>query len=274
MKEYLIQDATGAQAVILPEKGATVVSYRVDGREYLYRDQENLDSPERPRCGIPFLFPAFGRFPEEGFVWEGKSYPMQIHGFGHTSVWTVVEQKDALLRLELAADEKTLSLYPFRFRTQLTFRLDGGVLSIHQKYENLDSKTMPYSFGFHPYWLVENELTAQTEVDAELTMDWATQKMVPCGKKSVSLLFPEKFDQGFGSFQGARDSATLHVGAGKKVQVRFDENFDRLTLWSIKGKGFICVEPINGVPNGIATGNCCYLAPGEQKEAVVAFEIL
>ena len=121
---------------------------------------------------------------------------------------------------------------------------------------------------------MENEQTAQVEVDAEQAMDWMTRGMVPCGRKTVTLIFPEKLDQGFGSFQGARDSAALHVGGGKKVRTRFDENFDRLTLWNIRGKGFICVEPINGVPNGIATGNCFRLAPGEQKEAVVVFDIL
>ena len=274
MKEYLIQDATGARAVILPEKGATVISYCVEGREYLYRDQANLDSDERPRCGIPFLFPAFGRFPEEGFVWEGKSYPMQIHGFGHTSQWTVIRQEENLLQVELCANEDTLALYPFLFRAELSFVLDQGVLTIRQQYENLDTVTMPYSFGFHPYWLVEDEENAQVEVDAALTMDWTTRQMVSCGKKTVKLLFPPDFGQGFGSFQGARDSAMLHVAAGKKVRVRFDENFDKLTLWNIRGKGFICVEPINGVPNGIATGNCFFLAPGEKKEAVVVVDIL
>ena len=49
MQEYIISDGFGTQAVILPEKGATVVSFRYKDREFLYRDQANLDSPERPR---------------------------------------------------------------------------------------------------------------------------------------------------------------------------------------------------------------------------------
>ncbi|MCD7859839.1 MAG: hypothetical protein LUH51_06670, partial [Firmicutes bacterium] len=91
MREYSIMDSTGAVAKILPEKGATVTSFNVGGREYLYCDRDNLASSERPRCGIPFLFPAFGRFPEDGFVWENKHYPMEIHGFAHTSSWRVLD---------------------------------------------------------------------------------------------------------------------------------------------------------------------------------------
>ena len=61
VQSIVLTDHTGARAEILPEKGATVISYRSRGQEVFYRDQENLDSPERPRCGVPFLFPVFGR---------------------------------------------------------------------------------------------------------------------------------------------------------------------------------------------------------------------
>ena len=42
MQEYSIQDRSGTQAVILPEKGATVISLRKDGKEFLYCDPENM----------------------------------------------------------------------------------------------------------------------------------------------------------------------------------------------------------------------------------------
>ena len=146
MKEYRICDGHGTTAVILPDKGATVISLQKNGKEYLYCDRENLLSPERPRCGIPFLFPIFGRLKDCTYVWDGKTYEMAIHGFGHTSVWKVAEHCDNHLSLVLDTDEITLAQYPFRFRTTLDFTLQNGTLTISQTYENLDTKPMPYNF--------------------------------------------------------------------------------------------------------------------------------
>ena len=143
MKEYIITDGCGTQAVILPEKGATVVSLQHKGTEFLYRDQANLDSPERPRCGIPFLFPMFGRLTDQTYTWDGKPYKMDIHGFGHTSSWEVVESRDNSLTLVLKSNETTLSQYPFRFRVTLEFTLAAGMLTIGQTYENLGDTPMP-----------------------------------------------------------------------------------------------------------------------------------
>lgn len=101
MKAYTIESKTGIKAVILPEKGATAISLQKEGREFLYCDEENLESPERPRCGIPFLFPIFGRLKEGKYTWEGKDYAMEIHGFGHTSSWQVAEYTEDTLQLIL-----------------------------------------------------------------------------------------------------------------------------------------------------------------------------
>lgn len=268
MTEYCITDSTGASAVILPEKGATVISYCVDGREYFYRDQENLDSAERPRCGIPFLFPAFGRTP------EGSAYPMEIHGFGHTSAWEVVSYKEDELRLELHANEDTLKVYPFHFQVVLTFALRDGKLTIHQKYENHGGETMPYAFGFHPYFAVTDAAETEVSINAGLELDMLTGKPVPCTKKSVKIAFPEGAAESGAFFLQASDSAVIDAGNGKRIQMHFDESFNRMVLWSVKGKGFLCVEPINSSPNGLTTGDCYYLAPGECKEAAVSFEVI
>lgn len=268
MKEYRITDSTGASAAILPDKGATVISYCVDGHEYFYRDQENLDSPERPRCGIPFLFPVFGRTP------AGSRYPLEIHGFGHTSVWDVVSYKESELRLTLYANEDTQKVYPFHFRVELTFTLHGGKLTIHQKYENQGTETMPYAFGFHPYFAVDVVEKTVISFHAQMEMDMLTGKPMPCQNTSASLAFPPNASETGAFFMQASDCAILDTGNGRKIKMNFDENFTRLVLWAVRGKGFVCAEPINSSPNGLATGDCLYLAPGECHEAKISFEIL
>ena len=190
MKSYILDDGQGTRAVILPEKGATAVSLCRNGVEFLYRDDENLQSPERPRCGIPFLFPIFGRLKEGKYRWDGAEYAMEIHGFGHTSPWQITSQTENTLHLTLKSTEDTLTQYPFVFRVSLLFSLEDGALTIAQKYENLDDRPMPYNYGFHPYFLTEKPEDIRVETTADTFFDFAVGGK-PFGHGSIRLTMPD-----------------------------------------------------------------------------------
>jgi len=53
--------------------------------------------------------------------------------------------------------------------------------------------------------------------------------------------------------------------------MEFDDNFNRLVFWAVRGKEFLCIEPMNSSPNGLVTGDCYILAPKEKREADVSF---
>ena len=271
MEEYVIADNLGTRAVILPEKGATVISFQKDGEEFLYCDRENLDSPERPRCGIPFLFPIFGRLTDSTYTWEGKNYEMAIHGFGHTSSWQVVEHREDFLSLVLEADDVTASQYPFRFRVTLDFTVGNGVLTVGQCYESLDEKPIPYNFGFHPYFLTEKPENIQVEATAKTFWDFALGAK-EFGHGTVSVTLPEGAPETGAVFMGAHGSATLtNEVEGRKLTMEFDDNFHTLVLWHQAGKRFLCVEPVNGTADGLNKGIYLTLNPGESKRASVSF---
>ena len=263
MKEYIIKDNGGNYAVILPEKGATVTQFISNGTDVFYQDKENLKSTERPRCGIPFLFPVFGRTPEDSI------YPMEIHGFGHTSVWNVISETEDTLRIELIANEDTKKVYPFEFRVELMFSIADGRLTIHQIYENTGEKVMPYAFGFHPYFAV-NPKTAEVKVNAKAELDMQTGQPKSFDNRMVKLVFPEGAPESGAFFVQAEREAVIY-DAEKEIYMEFDDCFNRLVLWAVTGKEFLCVEPINSSPNGLVTGDCYTLSPGEKKEAKVSF---
>lgn len=268
MQEYIIDDGRGTRAVILPEKGATVVSLTHSGVEFLYRDQVNLDSPQRPRCGIPFLFPIFGRLADGVYQWEGKQYAMEIHGFGHTSAWQVVSQENDALTVELVADGRTLAMYPFRFRAELEFRVADGVLTICQRFENHGETPMPYSFGFHPYFRLEELAHARVENTALTYFDFMAGKAVPFGHGSVTLTMPEGAPETGAAFMEVTGPTILHIEAeGRRITMENDGNYPQNVLWTQAGKKFLCVEPINGTANGLNTGVYRTLEPGQQAEA-------
>lgn len=271
MKTCTIESEGGLRAVILPEKGATVISLQRDGREFLYCDRENLESPERPRCGIPFLFPIFGRLKDGEYSWEGREYAMAIHGFGHTSSWQVAEHTRDTLRLVLEDSEATRSQYPFRFRVTLEFRAQEDGLIICQTYENRDGKAMPYNYGFHPYFLTEALENLRVETTADTFFDFAVGGK-PFGHGSVGLTMPEGAPETGAAFMGVRGPTVLHNEAeGRRLTMTFDESFHTHVLWAQAGKQFLCVEPVNGTADGLNTGRYLMLQPGEVHTAFVGF---
>lgn len=268
MKSYTICDNHGTQAVILPEKGATVISLTRDGREYLYRDQANLDSHERPRCGIPFLFPIFGRLKDSRYSWKGQDYSMEIHGFGHTSPWTVTEQRDNALTLVLEDTPDTRRQYPFAFRVQLRFTVEDGTLSVHQTYENRGEEHMPYNYGFHPYFLAENLADARVETSAQTQVDFLAGKALPFGHGSVGIAIPQGAPEAGAAFMGVEGPTILHL-KDHSVTLTHGGDFPKLVLWTQAGKPFLCVEPINGDADGLNTGSFFTLAPGQIKTTLL-----
>ena len=93
---------------------------------------------------------------EGRFSWKGREYPMEIHGFAHTSVWRAEQQRSDRLVLSLEHNAQTWSQYPFAFRMELTFQVREGSLIIHPRLRNQGQEPMPFQYGFHPYFLTPN----------------------------------------------------------------------------------------------------------------------
>ena len=257
-------------AVILPEKGGTLTRLTRKGRDFIYEDPENLNSPERPRCGIPFLFPMFGRLQDETYTWEGQSYHMGIHGFAHTSCWQIADSAGDFVRLVLESSPETKAMYPFDFRVSLIYRLELNQLSIKLKFENTGNVPMPFNYGFHPYFLTEKPENIHVETAAETFFDFAVGGRA-FGSGSVTLSVPQGAPEAGAAFMGVTGPTVLHNEAeARKLTMDFDPSFHTHVLWTQAGKRFLCVEPVNGSADGLNTGNYMTLAPGERKQAFLS----
>ena len=267
---YTIDDDQGCTATIAPEKGATVVSLTREGEEYLYRDEQNLRSSERPRCGIPFLFPIFGRLKEGRFSWKGREYPMEIHGFAHTSVWRAEQQCSDKLVLSLEHNAQTWSQYPFAFRMELTFQVREGSLIIHPSLRNQGQEPMPFQYGFHPYFLTPDPESVRVETHANFFMDGQSEQPRPFGQGQGGIVLAEGAGEAGGAFLGVEGPSVVDLG-DRKVTISQNGDYPTLILWTQAGKPFLCVEPICGTPNGLNTGDCRMLYPGETWEGKIKF---
>lgn len=253
---------------MIPEKGATLTRLIKDGVDFLYTDEENLASSERPRCGIPFLFPMFGRLKDETYTWEGNTYHMGIHGFAHTSRWEVAEHGNDFLRLVLESNEKTRNLYPFDFRVEMTFQCTRDELEILLRFENTGSVPMPYNYGFHPYFLADELSHVAVEARAGVRIDLFSGKALPFGHDVITLAIPQGAPEAFAALAQLGSPTVIRIPQeGRQITMEQDESFTQMVFWTQAEKHFLCVEPINGTANGLNTGNYMTLNPGEVREA-------
>lgn len=114
------------------------------GREYLWQG-----NPEFWKEKAPNLFPYIARLTEGKYTYQGKEYSMRIHGFAKYRELNVQQEENGLL-FSLQSNEETLTQYPFRFRYEICYRLNGSALAITYHVENQDDRTMYFGVGGHP----------------------------------------------------------------------------------------------------------------------------
>ena len=100
---------------VTPEKGGMATSFTKNGDEYLWLRDKNFESTDRPRCGIPILFPNCGK-PDDGVHhFNGAAYPIEVHGLADLVPWQVKSADDTAIELTLTPNGLTKFVYPFDF---------------------------------------------------------------------------------------------------------------------------------------------------------------
>ena len=137
---------------VTPEKGGMATSFSKNGDEYLWLRDKNFESTDRPRCGIPILFPNCGK-PDGGVHhFDSADCPIEIHGLADLLPWQVKSADDSAIELSLAPNGLTKFVYPFEFALTMRYTLSGSTATLALTVANHDSKPMPFSVGFHPYF--------------------------------------------------------------------------------------------------------------------------
>jgi len=274
-KTYILSDKTvGSQVEIVPERGGIATLWNIKGQEVFYLDSERFTHPELSvRGGNPILFPLCGNLPDNTYSVEGKTYTIKQHGFARELPWSVTEQSTedgASLTLVLNSNEETKKVYPFDFQIVFTYKLKGNILEVQQEYKNLSATPMPFSSGFHPYFLCGDKNQLEVEIPSEEYQDNKTKE-----KHSFTGKFDftqEEIDFAFGSLKSDVASA-IDNSRQLKVTVNYDNFTTWLVFWTVKGKEFYCLEPWSATRNAFNTGdNLTVLQPGTSSTATVKYK--
>src|ERR1700753_2404548 len=113
------------------------------------------------RWGMPLMIPNFSRLKQGIFQEKGTTLP--IHGFGRILPWTVTEQDQSSVTIQLSSDEHTRPQYPYEFTFTAHIVAGEGTLTYTLTMENRNAESMPIAPGFHPYFSVAQEDKAKID---------------------------------------------------------------------------------------------------------------
>lgn len=237
-------------------------SLRHRGEELLHAD------------GIPFLYPWANRLEAFEYSVLGKDVllagdspliqlddnGLPIHGLlFRWPDWQVEETGSELsATLDFGAHADLLRLFPFPHELRIDVVVDGSRMAITTTVDANQGADVPVSFGFHPYFRIpgapRETWRVEIPVRERLLLD---DRMIPTGAREPAAgldgpLGDRSFDDGYAALERGRPFAV--EGAGRRIEVHFDDRFPFAQVYSPSGAEFICFEPMTAPTNALSTG--------------------
>jgi galactose mutarotase-like enzyme len=216
----------------------------------------------------PVLFPIVGALAGGSYRVKSGSYHLPRHGFARDRRFEVIHSTNAAAEFELAADQATLNIYPFRFSLQIGFALDGPALAVKTRIRNTGEVPMPASFGYHPAlrWPLpfglersrhfiefeRDEPAPVRRLDADGLLT-PTPHPTPVSDRRLALA-DSLFQDDAIIFDAIRSrSVTYGADGGPRLRMSHP-HMPYLGVWTKPGAPFICIEPWHGVadPEGFS----------------------
>lgn len=242
-----------AELEVVPGRGGIITRWQVGGRNLLYLDQERFADPNLSvRGGIPILFPICGNLPDNTFSHQGQNYSLKQHGFARDQAWDIKHQTLNSITLSLRDNPITLSQYPFPFRVELTCTLTASSLTLTTTIHNPGPTDLPFSFGFHPYFLAPQKSALEIKLPATVYIDQKTQTPARF-TGSFDWTTPE-LDLAFRPLTQST-AEIIFTDTNQTLKLDFSADYRTLVFWTIAGKDYVCVEPWTAPRNALNTGD-------------------
>jgi galactose mutarotase-like enzyme len=206
----------------------------------------------------PLLFPIVGNVKDDRITVDGRSYPLSRHGFARTSTFELVEALPSRCLWRLRASAETRARYPFEFRLDMAYTLDGERLTLSATVVNEGDGPMPASFGFHPAfrWPLQPGLTRERhEIRFEKPEPAPLRRLaggllgeaVPSPVRGDRLVLTDSLFVDDALIWDQLESRSLAYGGPSGPSLRLDfPAMPHLGIWTKPGAGYVCLEPWHG----------------------------
>ena len=265
--------------IAIQVKGAELTSifHKPSGIEHLWQADPTVWGWHAPN-----LFPVVGGCLNNQLLIDGKTYPIERHGFARQSLFETTESLKTRAVFSLRSSDETRLHFPYAFEFQILYELVGPRLTVTYRVVNEDEQTVFFAIGAHPAFAVPfnaNETYEDYYIEFEQaeplvthmlsTAGYFTGETKPVPTESNHLpLTKHLFDQ---------DALVFKNLASRRVTLRSDRHnhavtveypaFPYLGLWAKSGAPFVCIEPWLGCADSEGQ-----LKPIQQKEAIQQVE--
>ena len=259
MRYILENEALKAEFESFGAEMKSLVSKK-DGREYMWSGD-----PAYWGKTAPFLFPFIGRLVNEQFIYEGKEYKIDKHGFGQRVPYEVVQQDTDRIRFRTKDTEETYAKYPFHFEVDIEYVLLENGVRENWYVKNTGNKPMYFSVGGHAafacpvgggsrlgsyvklYGAEEKNIIFSLRLDNNgLVTDELLTLDIQDGKFPVT---EELFGNDALIFDGEGVTAAALCDPDGKEYVRVECDVPVWGIWSHpdNGAAYVCLEPWYGI---------------------------
>ena len=209
----------------------------------------------------PILFPIVGAAYRDTIHVDGVDYPIGKHGFARTSRFDLVAHEPMRAVFALTDSAETRRHYPFAFRLEVAFTLDGATLSVEARIINPADTPLLASFGFHPAfaWPLpfgqargDHRIVFSADEPDRLEKI-AKDGTIAAGTRASPLhhrtlqLADDLFATDALVWDHVRsDHVTYGAPTGPQLQVAFPDT-PKLGIWTKPGAHYVCIEPWHGI---------------------------
>ncbi len=114
------------------------------------------------------LFPFANRIADGSYVYESKTYQLEInqkeennalHGLIYNKTFELISQKTTPEKAEVLLSYEEFEQFegfPFTYAIDLKYILTKNSLDVIVSVKNTDTKTFPFTIGWHPYFISQN----------------------------------------------------------------------------------------------------------------------
>ena len=286
MSDLTLIEKDGLSATI-DSAGAQLMSLKANGAEYLWQGDEKF-WPRR----APVLFPIVGCLRNDAAMSAQGPVSLKRHGIARNYDHAVVARDAASVTYELVSNEQTRAAYPYDFKLNMTYAIEGGALSQTFEVTNTGDVDLPFTLGGHPAFNVPApgaDGEAFEDYELQFTEAWTavTPAIDEAGLQDFSdkttlfenddklALSHELFDRLLTVVLcnvPGRSVKLVGKKSGHGVEVSFD-GFEYLGVWTATNDSpFVAIEPWIGCATAYDESDVfeekrgtVKLAPGESR---------
>lgn len=240
--------SNGCINVKISTKGAEMKSITKGGREMLWNGDPAVWAAQ-----TPLMFPICGGLKDDKFIYDGKEYILEKHGYGRHTEFEIEKADAERATFLLVSDAESHKVYPFDYELRVTYTLDGAKVNIEYNVKNTSVGDMYFSIGGHEGYACPEGIEEYSVIFSEkedLTSNILNGNLLEYNTCSLgnntnelSLKY-EYFAIDAQVFLNLKSKkVTLKNRAnGEERTVEF-KGFDYFLLWTKPGAKYICMEP-------------------------------